>query len=68
MRVEYFEWDDHFLETLRQQAGLLRLLNYLIVQEGGDAGPYYQRLLDGYDPRSAEDVSGVPAEEIERLA
>jgi len=41
---------------------------HVIVAEGGNAGPYFQRLLEGYDPRSAEEASGVPAEEIERLA
>ncbi|MFH1765536.1 MAG: molybdopterin-dependent oxidoreductase [Gemmatimonadota bacterium] len=41
---------------------------HVIVREGGDAGPYYDRLLEGYDPRSAEELSGVPAEEIETLA
>ena len=43
-------------------------LAHVIVREGGDAGPYYQRLLEGYDPRSAQEASGVPAEEIEILA
>ncbi len=41
---------------------------HVIVQEGGDAGPYYQRLLENYDPRSVEEASGLPAEEIEALA
>jgi molybdopterin-containing oxidoreductase family iron-sulfur binding subunit len=41
---------------------------HVIVREGGDAGPYYQRLLEGYDPRSAEEASGVPADRIEDLA
>ncbi len=41
---------------------------HVIVREGMNAGPYYQRLLEGYDPRSAEEASGVPAEEIETLA
>jgi len=41
---------------------------HVIVAEGGDAGPHFRRLLEGYDPRSAEEASGVPAEEIEKLA
>jgi len=41
---------------------------HVIVREGGDAGPYYERLLEGYDPRTAEEASEVPAEEIETLA
>ncbi len=39
----------------------------VIVRAGGDAGPY-QRVLEGYDPRSAEEASGIPAEDIEALA
>lgn len=40
----------------------------VIAGNGGDhAGPY-QRVLDSYDPRSAQDGSGIPAEEIEALA
>jgi anaerobic selenocysteine-containing dehydrogenase/Fe-S-cluster-containing dehydrogenase component len=41
---------------------------HVLVADGADAGPYYQRLLEGYDPRTAEEASGVPADEIERLA
>jgi len=41
---------------------------HVIVEAGGDAGPYYERLLEGYDPQAAESASGVPAAEIERLA
>jgi Ca-activated chloride channel family protein len=58
VRVQYFEWDDHFLETLRQQAGLLRLLNYLIVQEGGDVEEALRVLRDlqaqGYIPADVD--------------
>jgi len=36
VRVQYFEWDDEILSQLRRQAGLLRLFNYLVVQQGGD--------------------------------
>ena len=36
MRVQYFEYDDRLLAGLRGQVGLLRLFNYLVVQEGGD--------------------------------
>ncbi len=39
---------------------------HVVAREGGDAGPY-QALLEGYDPRTAADASGIPAEEIERL-
>jgi len=39
----------------------------VIAGEGGDAGPY-QAILGAYDPRSVQDASGVPAEEIEKLA
>ncbi|MCJ7626924.1 MAG: molybdopterin-dependent oxidoreductase, partial [Longimicrobiales bacterium] len=41
---------------------------HVIVREGGDAGPYYGRLLEGYDPRIAEELSGIPAGIIETLA
>ena len=36
MRVQYYEWDDRFLDGLREHAGLMRLFNYLLVQQGGD--------------------------------
>jgi molybdopterin-containing oxidoreductase family iron-sulfur binding subunit len=40
---------------------------HVIAAEGGDPGPF-QAVLDAYDPRSAQEASGVPAEEIETLA
>jgi Ca-activated chloride channel homolog len=36
MAVRYFAWDPADLDALRQQAGLMRLFNYLVVQQGGD--------------------------------
>ena len=36
MRVQYFEWDESCLDELRREAGLMRLFNYLVVQQGGD--------------------------------
>ena len=36
MRVRYFEWDPSHSGRLHQQLGLLRLFNYLLVQQGGD--------------------------------
>ena len=50
------------------EAAVALAMAHVIVREGGDAGRYYERLLEGYDPRTAEDASGVPAEEIETLA
>ncbi len=40
---------------------------HVIAQEGGDAGPYAP-VLEAYTPQSAAEASGIPAEEIERLA
>ncbi len=40
----------------------------VIVRETGSSDTYYQRLLEGYDPRSAGEVSGVPADHIETMA
>jgi len=40
---------------------------HVITRDGGDAGPY-QAVLRTYDPRSAQEASGVSAEEIEALA
>jgi len=45
----------------------LAMANVIVRASGGDAGPY-QRVLEGYDPRSAEEASGIPAEDIEALA
>lgn len=36
MRFEYFAWDPRRLEGLRESLGLLRLFQYLVVQQGGD--------------------------------
>jgi len=36
MRVHYFEWDPAALAALRGRDGLMRLFNYLLVQQGGD--------------------------------
>src|SRR5206468_994484 len=33
---QYFEWSPSYLDDLRRQAGLLRLFNYLVLQQGGD--------------------------------
>src|SRR4026209_1332328 len=36
MRVQYFEWDETFLAALPGHSGVMRLFNYLLVQQGGD--------------------------------
>ena len=36
MHFRYFAWDESALEELQRNLGLRRLLNYLIVQQGGD--------------------------------
>ena len=40
---------------------------HVIAREGGDAGPY-QAVIAAYEPRDAEQASGIPADEIESLA
>jgi len=60
---------DHWVPLKAGSEAVVALaMAHVIVAEGGNAGPYYQRLLEGYDPQSAQDASGVPVEEIERLA
>jgi anaerobic selenocysteine-containing dehydrogenase/Fe-S-cluster-containing dehydrogenase component len=60
---------DHWVPLKAGSEAVVALaMAHVIVAEGGNAGPYYQRLLEGYDPQSAQEASGVPVEEIERLA
>jgi Ca-activated chloride channel family protein len=36
VRIQYFEWDERRLASLRDTEGLRRLFNYLVLQQGGD--------------------------------
>jgi len=49
------------------EALLALAMAHVIAGDGGDARPY-QAVLAAYEPRSVEEASGVPAEEIEALA
>jgi uncharacterized protein with von Willebrand factor type A (vWA) domain len=63
MRVEYFEWDERFMQALHQELGLLRLFNYLVVQQDGDVEEAL-RILRELQARGYVD----PDADIERFA
>lgn len=59
--------DEWFPLRPGSEAVVALAMAHVIVRDGGDAGPY-QRVLDEYDPGRAEEVSGIPASDIEALA